>query len=250
MTSPGPTIEPAEWSTLTDEDVVARILSGDAPLFEILMRRYNQRLYRVARSVLRDDAEAEDVMQQAYVAAYAHLGQFEGRSTFSTWLTRIAFHEALSRLKHRRRESGSGFSSESEEDPMSRIMSTDPNPEHQALQGELRGQLESAIEGLPEIYRTVFVLRDVEELSTSETAECLDIREDAVKTRLHRARALLREELYRRAGTAAKSAFAFHLSGCDRVVAAVFERLAIPAPPVLGTRTTAPALGRLPDDCA
>jgi RNA polymerase sigma-70 factor (ECF subfamily) len=226
MSSPSATVERHEWNALSDEDVVARVLAGDTPLFEILMRRYNQRLYRVARSVLRDDDEAEDVMQQAYVEAYTHLAQFAGRAKLSTWLTRIAFHEAIARWKRRRREGTSRFSPESEEDAMNRVISAEPTPEHQALQGELRGQLESAIDALPAIYRAVFVLREVEGLSTAETALCLDIREDAVKTRLHRARALLRAELYRRAGATAGSAFAFHLSRCDRVVAAVFARLA------------------------
>jgi RNA polymerase sigma-70 factor, ECF subfamily len=224
MTSTIPALEPREWSALSDEEVVERVLAGDTAVFEILMRRYNQRLYRVARSVLRDDAEAEDVMQQAYVEAYAHLAQFAGRARFSTWLTRIAFHEALARWRRRRREGDARFAADPEEEA-SMVTSTDPSPEHQALQGELRAQLESAIDALPPLYRSVFVLREVEGLSTAETAACLDVREDAVKTRLHRSRALLRDELYRRAGSAAASAFAFHLSRCDRIVAAVLARL-------------------------
>ena len=223
-------VESAQWSTLSDEDVVARVRAGETALFEILMRRYNQRLYRIARSVLRDDAEAEDVMQQAYVDAYTHLAQFEGRAKFSTWLSRIAFHEALARARRRRRQapvpSGAG-----EEEAMSRIESTDPTPEHRALQEEMRGHLEAAIDALPSLYRCVFVMREVEGLSTAESAACLGIREDAAKTRLSRARALLREELYRRAGATASSAFAFHRSRCDRVVSAVLTRLSAPPSP-------------------
>ncbi len=222
-------------AALADEEVVARVLAGDGALFEVLMRRYNQRLYRVARSILRDEAEAEDVMQQAYVQAWAHLGQFGGRARFSTWLTKIAAHEALGRVRRRaRREPPPDRRPRAiEEDPMSDVKASDPDPEQEALHGELRRLLESAIEALPTGYRAVVVLRDVEGLSTDETAECLGLREDAVKTRLHRARALLREELYERAGVTSSQAFAFHLRRCDRLVAAVFERLALPASPAV-----------------
>jgi RNA polymerase sigma-70 factor, ECF subfamily len=217
-------------SALTDDEVVARVLAGDTALFEILMRRYNPRLYRVARSVLRDDAEAEDVMQQAYVSAYGNLAQFAGRAKFSTWLTKIAFHEALARARRRRREGGRRPSFE--EDVMSSVKSSAPTPEQQAFHGELRVHLDAVIEALPATYRMVFVLRDIEGMSTSETAACLEIREDAVKTRLHRARALLREELYQRAGLAAESTFAFHRSRCDRVVEAAFARLGLDRHPL------------------
>lgn len=222
-------------AALADEEVVARVLAGDGALFEVLMRRYNQRLYRVARSILRDEAEAEDVMQQAYVQAWAHLGQFGGRARFSTWLTKIAAHEALGRVRRRARREPppDRRPREIEEDPMSDVKASDPDPEQKALHGELRRLLESAIEALPTGYRAVVVLRDVEGLSTDETAECLGLREDAVKTRLHRARALLREELYERAGVTSSQAFAFHLRRCDRLVAAVFERLALPASPAV-----------------
>jgi RNA polymerase sigma-70 factor (ECF subfamily) len=228
MSNPSPTTELSPWTGLTDEEVVMRVLAGDAALFEVLMRRHNQRLYRIARSVVRDDAEAEDVMQHAYVQAYTRLGQFEGRARFSTWLTRIAFHEALTRAKRRRREGQRSPASPFEEDPMSSVKSTDPTPEQQAMHAELRAELERAVDRLPGLYRAVFVLRDVEGMSTADAAATLDIREDAVKTRLHRARAMLREELYRRAGASAGSVFAFHLSRCDGLVAAVRERLHLP----------------------
>lgn len=221
----GSAAERPEWRALSDDEVVRRVLAGDGPLFEVLMRRYNQRLYRVARAILRDDAEAEDVMQQAYVEAYSHLGQFAGRAMFSTWLTKIAVYEALARVRRRRRDASGTPVLDSEEDAMSRVKSTAPDPEQQALQGEHRLLLESAIEALPTAYRSVFMLREVEGMSTAEVAECLGLREDAVKTRLHRARALLREELYERAGVATASAFSFHLSRCDRVVSAVFAQL-------------------------
>jgi len=212
----------ADSGVLTDDVLVQRIRDGEGALFEVIVRRYNQRLYRVARAILRDDGEAEDVMQHAYVAAYTHIHRFAGRSQFSTWLTKIAVYEALARARRRRREAAAAPSSG---DAMSSLASTRPDPENEALTRELRALLESAIEGLPERYRAVFVLREVEGIDTSETAACLDVSEDVVKTRLHRARALLRKALFQRAGLASAAAFPFHLSRCDRVVAGVFRRL-------------------------
>jgi RNA polymerase sigma-70 factor (ECF subfamily) len=224
---------PSEWGALSDDEVVGRVLAGDRAVFEVLMRRYNQRLYRVARAILRDETEAEDVMQHAYVQAYLHLGEFAGRASFSTWLTKIAVYEALARARRRNRDRPPASLPGSEEDAMAALPSAEPDPEQQALHGELRALLESAIEGLPPTYRHVLVLREVEGMSTAETAECLDLTEDVVKTRLRRARALLRDELFERAGVASGDAFSFHLSRCDRVVAAVFERLRLEAPPTL-----------------
>jgi RNA polymerase sigma-70 factor (ECF subfamily) len=217
--------ERPEWSHLPDEEVVRRVRAGEAPLFEVLMRRYNQRLYRVARAILRDDGEAEDVMQHAYVEGYLHIDQYAGRASFSTWLTKIAVHEALARVRRRGRERQSNPLPESAEDTMNTVKSTRPGPEEETLQGEARLLLESAIEGLPAAYRSVFVLREVEGISTAESAQCLDVSNEVVKTRLHRARALLRKDLLDRAGIAAHTAFSFHLTRCDRVVAAVFARL-------------------------
>ena len=223
--------ERPDWKALSDEEVVRRVREGDAPLFEVLMRRYNQRLYRVARAILRDDAEAEDVMQHAYVEGYLHIGQFAGRSAFSTWLTKIAVYEALARVRRRGRELLVDPLPEADEDAMSMLKSPRPDPEQQALQGEARTLLEAAIDALPAAYRSVFVLREVEGMSTAETAECLEVSDEVVKTRLHRARAFLREELLAWAGVAASTAFSFHLSRCDRVVAAVFARLGVAARP-------------------
>jgi RNA polymerase sigma-70 factor, ECF subfamily len=231
MTSPGAVVERSRWTTLDDEEVVRRIRDGEAALFEVLMRRYNQRLYRVARAILRDEAEAEDVMQHAYVAAYTHLDQYAGRAQFSTWLTRIAVHEALARVRRRGREVHGDSYSELGEEPMRGLRSLGPDPEQQLFEGEMRKLLESSIDALPAPYRSVFVLREVEGLSTAETAECLDVSADVVKTRLHRARALLREELFERAGPAAAAAFPFHCARCDRVVAGVFARLSLGAGP-------------------
>lgn len=161
----------------------------------MLMCRYNQRLFRVIRSVVPNEGEAEDVLQEAWVRAYEHLGQFEGRASFSTWVTRIAFYEALARTRKAKRWvalENSGGESMAEAD---RRQSESETPEAQAMRGQLGQMLEAAVDGLPEAYRSVFVLREVEQLSTSETAECLELSEEAVKTRLHRSRALLRREL-------------------------------------------------------
>ncbi len=222
-------VSPAEVATLqeplSDEEVVARVLAGETAMFEIIMRRHNQRLYRVARAILRNDGEAEDVMQDAYVRAYEHLDQFAGRAKFSTWLTRIAVHEALGRQRRGNRYQEVEPMSEQEGDPMDRFASAAPNPEQQASNSEIRRLLEEAVEKLPDAYRTIFVLRDIEEMSTTDAADVLEITEDNVKVRLHRARALLRKSLYARTGMERKEAFNFQAVRCDRVVKNVFERI-------------------------
>jgi RNA polymerase sigma-70 factor (ECF subfamily) len=222
-------VSPAEVATsqepLSDEEVVARVLAGETGTFEIIMRRYNQRLYRVARAILRNDSEAEDVMQDAYVRAYEHLDQFAGRAKFSTWLTRIGVHEALARQHRRNRYQDLGPMSEQEGDPMDRFASLALNPEQQASNSEIRRLLEEAVEKLPDAYRAIFILRDVEDMSTTDAADALEITEENVKVRLHRARALLRKSLYARAGMERKEAFDFHAVRCDRVVKNVFERI-------------------------
>lgn len=164
-------------------------------------------------------------MQHAYVEAYTHIDQFAGRARFSTWLTKIAVYEALARVRRRRREGAAAGALRSGEDAMDTLTSSRPDPENEALVAELRALLESVVEGLPARYRAVFVLREVEGVSSADAAECLDVSEDVVKTRLHRARALLREALFQQAGLVSASLFPFHLSRCDRVVAAVFRRL-------------------------
>jgi RNA polymerase sigma-70 factor (ECF subfamily) len=215
----------ARQQPLSDEEVVAHVLAGETEMFELVMRRHNQRLYRVARAILRDDGEAEDVMQDAYVRAYEHLDQFAGRAKFSTWLTRIAVHEALARQHRRNRYEELEPMSEREGDPMDRFASLTPNPEQQTSNFELRRLLEGAVEKLPASYRTVFMLRDVEEMSTTDAAYALEITEENVKVRLHRARALLRKSLLALAGTESQAAFNFNAVRCDRVVKNVFARI-------------------------
>ncbi len=217
-----PVLQQAGADSLSDEQVVERVLAGDTACFEIVMRRHNQRLYRVARSILRDDHEAEDVMQDAYVRAYQHLRQFAGRARFSTWLTRIAVHEALARRQRRSRFLPLDPAPEAQEVPMDTLPANLPSPEQIASTAELGRLLEQVIDALPETYRSVFVLRDVEEMSTEEAAACLDISQENVKTRLHRARAMLRRDLYARVGAGSPAAFPFMATRCDRVVARFF----------------------------
>ncbi len=213
-----------EWS---DEQVVAQVLAGDKPLYELLMRRHNQRIYRVARAILRDDAEAEDVMQDAYVRAYQNLASFEGRAKFATWLTRIAVHEALARLRKRQRFQAADISGDLSGDVMNLAVSRERNPEQQTYGREVGSLLENAVLSLSEEYRLVFTLRDIEGLSTEETARCLELTQDNVKVRLHRAHAALRKQLQRSIGDAASRCFEFHAVRCDRVVGAVFATLGI-----------------------
>ena len=223
MTRTNPAVA-LENSRDSDVEIIQQVLAGNTALFELLMRRYNERIYRAARSIVRDEQEAEDVLQQAYVNAFTHLRQFNGSAQFSTWLTRIAINEALARVRRRGRY-------EALDDDLSNVepfMSTNPvqNPERQAFVGELRGLLEWAIDTLPDGMREVFVLRDVEGLSTAEVAESLDVSEDVVKTRLSRGRAALRRALLERTGASAPEAFRFYRPRCDRVVQRVLARIA------------------------
>lgn len=183
------------------------------------MRRHNQRVFRAARAIVRDEREAEDVMQEAYVNAYAHLAQFDGRARFSTWLTKIAVHEALARVRRLRRYQPL------DETPLETFMPTTLDPERQAFGQELGKLIESAVDNLGDGYREVFMLRQVEGLSTAETAEVLGLSEDVVKTRFSRARHALQRDLLDRTGAAASTAFTFGQARCDRVVEAVLRRI-------------------------
>jgi RNA polymerase sigma-70 factor (ECF subfamily) len=207
---------------LDDAELVRRIRGGETALFELVMRRYNQRLFRVLRALLRDEAEAEDVLQDAYVRAYAHLGQLEQPERLASWLTHIAVHEAKARLRRR------GRFADVKEGPLRAVPSPSSDPEQETLGKQLQRVLISAIDDLPVGYRTVFVLRDVEGMSTAEVSESLRVSEQAVKMRLHRARSALRQVLFDRVGAAALPPFAFAGDRCDRIVAGVLARLELP----------------------
>lgn len=206
---------------ISDEEVVRCVIAGNVTLFEVLMRRHNQRIARAVRAILGRDDEVEDVMQQAYLNAYEHLHQFAGDARFITWLTRIAVNEALAR----RRKRGRFFNDGDDEMTMESLESTVPDPEQQAAGSELREAMEREVEALPDAFRVVVVMRDVEGMSTGETAASLGISEDLVKTRLHRARTMLRDNLYRRVGVTLESVFTFGNARCDRVVGAVMARI-------------------------
>jgi RNA polymerase sigma-70 factor (ECF subfamily) len=214
------TAQTQDWP---DEQIIERVLAGDAPLYELLVRRYNQRLYRVVRSVLRDDTEAEDVMQEAYWRAYQHLREFEGRASFSTWLIRIGVHEALARMRKNGRMVASDFEGESA--GAAAIAPSGGSPEMKYAETETRAVLEQSILALPEQYRMVLMMRDVEQLSTTETAAALDLTEENVKVRLHRARAMVRRDLFERVGATSAAAFQFGASRCDRVTNEVMRRV-------------------------
>lgn len=209
-------------SSPEDAVVIAQILDGDRDRFSILMRRHNRRLFRVARAILGNDAEAQDVVQQSYVNAYAHLGQFAASAAFSTWLTRIAINEALARLRCAMRTRG--FSPDAPGLEWC-AASLPPTPEDDVSRRELALLLEAAIDRLPRPCRIALVLREMEGLSTGEIAVCLGISEEAVRTRLHRTRALLREELAERIGTEAEEVFPFGGARCDAIVGRVLAAL-------------------------
>ncbi|MBZ5585163.1 MAG: RNA polymerase sigma factor, partial [Acidobacteriia bacterium] len=196
-----------ECQSLSDSEAVERVRGGETGLYELLMRRYNQRLYRVIRSVVTNDTEAEDILQEAWVRAYEHLDQYEGRASFATWITRIAFNEALARSRKGRRWTPLQNDAGEIMPEANRRRTTSTTPESEAIWGQLGQMLQTAVDRLPETYRSVFVMREVEQLSTAEAAECLGLSEEAVKTRLHRSRALLRRHLQNRMGPAIAEAY-------------------------------------------
>jgi RNA polymerase sigma-70 factor, ECF subfamily len=204
----------------SDEEIVQRIVAGEPSLFEILMRRYNQRLFRVVRGILRSSCEAEDVVQQTYLSAYINLAQFAGRAAFSTWLTRIAVHEAFARVRLRKHDEmplDEGMANGSEP--------ADADPEQQASTRELARLFEEACDSLPDIYRAVFVMRGIEEMSTAETASLLDLTEEVVKVRLFRARSLLQARIDAQVGERARDAFTFGGAKCAGMVRRVMAEL-------------------------
>jgi RNA polymerase sigma-70 factor (ECF subfamily) len=204
---------------LTDQEIISRVLTGEKELYSILVKKYNQRLYRVCMSIIDNDAEAEDVMQVAYVRAYENLAKFEFRSSFSTWVTRILINESLLRVKNKKKS----FQMHVNIAARDKLSADSMTPLKKTMNGELKQVLETAIRQLPEKYRTVFVMREIEDLDVSETKECLGISEVNVKVRLSRAKALLRDfisSVYNK-----DELLHFHLSRCDRITEAVMSRI-------------------------
>jgi len=211
-----------------DMDLAREVATGREEAVRLLMRRYNQVLFRTARSILREDAEAEDALQEAYLKAFAAIGTFRSDSKLSTWLVRIVVNECLGRLRKTRR-GAEIIALDADSAIESRyLMNPDDvqeQPDRQAQRSETRRIMERKIDELPDAFRTVFVLRAVEEMSVEETAACLDIPEATVRTRFFRARALLRESLARELEIATDKAFSFAGERCDRIVERVAARL-------------------------
>ena len=216
--------ETSVTDTISDQEIITRILGGEKNLYALIVRRYNQRLYRIAMSIINDDTEAEDVMQVTYISAYENLGKFAFKASFSTWLTRILINESLLRLKKR------GKSIHMNDDIMDKEIYQQHRIEVQTpvakmLNTELKLALEEAIRQLPEKYRTVFVMREIEDMNIAETQDCLDISAVNVKVRLNRAKILLREslsEFYKK-----DDILHFHLSRCDKMVEQVMSHVTL-----------------------
>lgn len=213
-----------------DAELVTRICRGDRFAFEMLMRRYNQRLFRVARGILKNDSDAEEALQDAYVCAYSAFAAFRGDSQLSTWLTRIVINEALGRLRRRRREQAViAFHPDSRAEPglanAAELDAPSASPEEAMVRAEVRALIEKGLDELPVAFRTVFMMREVEEMTVEETAQCLGIPAATVRSRLFRAKALLRAALEQEIGAAIQEAFSFAGARCDRIVAAVMGRI-------------------------
>ena len=223
-----------DLDALGDAELVRLACQQDGNAFRAIMQRNNRRLYRVARSVVHDDAEAEDVVQEAYVRAFGSLDQFRGDASLATWLTRIALNEALGRLR-RQRPTVDLAILDTESSGKSQIipfplMSSDIDPERAAAQRQIRHLIEGAIDSLPEIFRVVFVMREIEDMSIEETAGILSLQPATVKTRLHRARRLLRQALDERLASALTDAFPFDGKRCQHTADIVLERLQLSSP--------------------
>lgn len=220
---------------LDDSALVELARQRDGGAFRAIMQRHNRRLYRVARSVLSDDSEAEDVVQEAYLRAFSHLSEFRGEARLSTWLTRVVLNEALGRLRKRRPMLDLKDVDAIDEQGEARIIflpgaRPSSDPEAATARAEVRRLLEQAVDRLPEKFRVVFVLRDVEEMNVEETAAHLGLRPETVKTRLHRARRLLRQSLDRTLASALADTFPFAGARCARIADTVLQRLGVERP--------------------
>ncbi|WP_339913833.1 RNA polymerase sigma factor [uncultured Brevundimonas sp.] len=218
-----------DHATLDETELVRLARAGDGDAFRVIMQRGNQRLFRVARGVVRDDAEAEDVLQEAYVRAFTAIGGFRGEAGIMTWLTRIVLNEARGRLRRRRPmvaldQLEAAHMDGSRVIPFPNAFGT-ASPEADAARAQIRALIEHAVDDLPEAFRIVFIMRDIEECSVDETAATLQIKPETVKTRLHRARRLLRQALDARLASTMVEAFPFMGMRCERITEAVLARL-------------------------
>ena len=224
--------QPESHACADEAELIARAIENDPAAVRLIMQRNNRRLYRIARSVVRDDSEAEDVVQEAYGRAFTHLREFRGASSIGTWLARIVLNEALGRLR-RRRETVDWASMENQRRARAQIIpfplvAAQPDPERTMAQREIQELLEQAIDGLPDAFRLVLMARAIEGMSIEDTAELLGIRPETVKTRLYRARALLRAKLEQDLGPSLTETFPFEGERCARITSSVLERLRLP----------------------
>ena len=216
-------LEDTLTASTPDAELARHVAGGSETAFRLLMRRYNQTLFRTARSILRDDAEAEDALQDAYMAAYRAIGGFRGDAKLSTWLTKIVVNECLARLRKSRRAAQvipiDGDAEAANAVAEIRMSQESPNPtETEAMSAQARRLIEAKIDDLPDVFRVVFVMRAVDEMSVEEVAAGLGIPEATVRTRFFRARGLMREALAREADRAIESAFSFAGERCDRII--------------------------------
>lgn len=222
-----------QWQSWPDGEIVRRVINGEAVAFEAMMRRHNQMLFRAARSILKDDAEAEDAVQEAYLIAFRSIRQFRGEARLGTWLVSIVVNEALGRRRSRAREAVIvPFDNVMDDENSNLAMSDDQPmpeaPEQSTLRSEIRAVIEKRIDQLPDVFRTVFVLRALEEMSVEDAATCLHIPEATVRTRYFRARSMLRETISRDIDMALDDAFSFDGERCDRIVSSVLARMPDP----------------------
>ena len=225
---PATRVQKAKAESLSDEELVVRARQRDEAAVRTITTRYNRRLFRIARSILRNDAEAEDVVQETYVRAFTGLDMFRGDAAFGTWITRIAMNEALGRLRRRKPTvdwETYGDNRQQAEIIHFPISAAGSDPEKTMAQGQVRAVLEQAIDQLPDSFRAVFVARTVEGMSVEETADLFGLRPETVKTRLHRARVLLRAELDRQLGPALTSSFPFGGRRCEHMTEIVVQRI-------------------------
>jgi RNA polymerase sigma-70 factor (ECF subfamily) len=214
---------------LADAKLLASMRAGDPAAFAALMRSNNQRLYRVARGFLRDDLEAEEVVHDTYVRAFTHLDGFRGRSSLATWLARIVSNEALARLRRRRPTVDIDDIAETLTAGDGPFVTAEPTPEQAIARREIRRAIEKAVDELPPSFRSVFMLRAIEQMSIEQTAACLGIPEDTVKSRFHRANKLLRQVLTAQFGAIFDDVYLFLGSRCDSLVATVLQRIGMSA---------------------
>ena len=217
-----------DLDAVEDAELVCLALQRDGHAFRTIMQRHNRRLYRCARSIVRDDSEAEDIVQEAYADAFSNLASFRGESSLATWLTRITVNEALGRVRRRRptvelATLDAAAPGKAQVIPFP-LMTTNSDPERAAAQREIRRLIERAIDDLPELFRAVFVMRDIEDMSVEETADFLGLRPATVKTRLHRARRLLRKALDAQLASTLTDAFPFDGMRCARMTDAILQR--------------------------